>query len=188
MNINYHQPLGVIDQETHRYLSLTKAYPQRHFLCDSCGVEYQSATFYSLAYHESELPYALIYCENCLQATSAGQKRCQLELKKNLNQKIMPNISKPKKIKKTKKLTNLPAKLKSPKSSPVDYYNCLLVKAQNDWLDPATGKKKKIAACCKDCKVNAPVLNKQRQQEINKLVVSYHQVGESLKKLLKPLK
>jgi hypothetical protein len=31
-------------------------------------------------------------------------------------------------------------------------------------------------------------LNKQRQQEINKLVISYHQVGESLKKLLKPIK
>ena len=48
----------------------------------------------------------------------------------------MPNIrKKPKtqtKSKKTKKLTNLPTKLKSTKTSPVDYYNCLLLKAQND--------------------------------------------------------
>jgi hypothetical protein len=47
----------------------------------------------------------------------------------------MPNIDKIKKTKtkkKSKKLTNLPAKLKSAKSSPVDYYNCLLTKAQND--------------------------------------------------------
>jgi len=77
MTINYDQPLGVIDKETHRYLSLTKAYPQRHFICDSCGVEYQSATFYSLAYHESELLYGRVYCESCLKSTSAGRKRCQ---------------------------------------------------------------------------------------------------------------
>ena len=191
MTINYHQPLGVIDKQTHCHLALTKAYPQKHFLCDSCGVEYQSATFYSLAYHESELPYARVYCENCLQATSAGQKRCQLELKKNPNQKIMPNTSKIRKTKKATKVakskltkkTNLPTK-----SSPVDYYNCLLVKAQNDWLDPATGKKKKIAACCKDCKVQAPKVNQIRNSEISKLITSYHQVGESLKKLLKPIK
>ena len=100
----------------------------------------------------------------------------------------MPRIEKPKKIKKTKKLTNLPTKLKSPKPSPIDYYNCLLVKAQNDWLDPATGKKKKITQCCKDCKVQAPKVNQIRNSEISKLITSYHQVGESLKKLLKPIK
>jgi hypothetical protein len=100
----------------------------------------------------------------------------------------MPNLNKIRKKSKTKKLTNLPVKTKTTKaSSPVDYYNCLLTQAQNDWRDSA-GQKKKITSCCKDCKVNAPVLNRQRQQEINKLVVSYHQVGESLKKLLKPLK
>ena len=181
MNINYDQPLGVIDKQTHRYLSLTKAYSQRHFICDSCGIEYQSATFYSLAYHESELPYVRVYCENCLQATPAGRQR----LSSNLNQKIMPKIEKTKI--KSKKLTNLPLKTKSTKPSPIDYYHCLLTKAQNDWRD-SSGNKKKITACCKDCKVNAPVLNKQRQQEINKLVISYHQVGESLKKLLKPIK
>jgi len=191
MTINYDQPLGVIDKETHRYLSLTKAYPQRHFLCDSCGVEYQSATFYSLAYHESELPYARVYCENCLKSTSAGRKRCQRE---NTSKKTMPKIDKLKKTKKkpkSKKLTNLPLptkKIKRVKSSPVDYYNCLLLKAQNDWTDPTTGKKKKITACCSDCKTNAPAVNQIRTQEINKLITSYHQVGESLKKLLKPIK
>jgi hypothetical protein len=43
----------------------------------------------------------------------------------------MPKIDKPKK-KKIIKLTNLPIKTKSAKPSPVDYYNCLLVKAQQD--------------------------------------------------------
>ena len=103
----------------------------------------------------------------------------------------MPRIEKTKKQSKktkTKKLTNLPTKLKPTKHSPVDYYNCLLLKAQNDWTDPTTGKKKKISACCKDCKVNAPQVNKNRTQEISKLITSYHQVGESLKKLLKPIK
>ena len=101
----------------------------------------------------------------------------------------MPRIEKTKKkIKKTKKLTNLPTKVKKSKSSPIDYYNCLLTKAQNDWLDPVTGKKKKITTCCKDCKTNAPALNKARGQELNKLVAAYHQLGDSLSKLLKPLK
>ena len=100
----------------------------------------------------------------------------------------MPNLLKPKKIKKTKKLTNLPAKIKSSKTSATDYYNCLLTKAQQDWFDPTTGKKKKISACCKECKVNAPKINQIRTQEITKLITSYHQVGESLKRLLKPIK
>lgn len=55
-------------------------------------------------------------------------------------------------------------------------------------MDAATGKKTKITQCCKDCKVNAPQVNKNRTQEISKLITAYHQVGESLKKLLKPLK
>ena len=195
MNINYEQPLGVIDKQTHHYLSLTKSYPQRHFLCDSCGVEYQSATFYSLAYHESELPYKRVYCENCLKATPAGQKRCQLETKKNPNQKTMPKIEKAKKKKAPKPVTkptkklSLPTlkKTKSTKPSPVDYYNCLLTKAQTDWYDPTTGQKSKITACCKDCKLNAPKLQAVRTQEVQKLITSYQQVGESLKKLLKPI-
>ena len=100
----------------------------------------------------------------------------------------MPNLLKPKKIKKTKKLTNLPTKIKSTKSSSVDYYNCLLTKAQNGWFDSTTGKKHKITACCKDCKVNAPKVNQIRNSEISKLITSYHQVGECLKRLLKPIK
>ena len=97
----------------------------------------------------------------------------------------MPKINKPKK-------KNLPVAIKTTKkrnkNSPVDYYNCLLTQAQQDWSDPATGKKKPVTACCKECKLNAPKLNEQRKQEVKKLVVAYHQVGASLKKLLQPLK
>ena len=106
----------------------------------------------------------------------------------------MPNISnikkKPKtptKSKKTKKPTNLPVRTKAPKSSPVDYYNCLLSSAQQGWHDPATGQKQKITACCKKCKANAPALASQRTNEINKLITSYRQVGDSLTKLLQPI-
>ena len=106
----------------------------------------------------------------------------------------MPNISKikKKKVSKTKKLTNLPTLTKKTtkrvKTSPVDYYNCLLTQAQANWYDPTTGTKQKITACCKNCKMNAPSLNKQREQELNKLITSYQQVGASLAKLLKPIK
>jgi len=55
-------------------------------------------------------------------------------------------------------------------------------------MDPTTGQKKKITACCSYCKTKAPILNQQRQQELNKLITSYRQVGDSLSKLLKPLK
>jgi hypothetical protein len=55
-------------------------------------------------------------------------------------------------------------------------------------MDPATGKKKKITACCSNCKTKAPQLNQIRTQEISQLITAYHQVGESLKKLLKPIK
>jgi hypothetical protein len=101
----------------------------------------------------------------------------------------MPNIIKPKK--KTKKKINLPTPAKTPKkikTSPIDYYNCLLTSAQQNWQDPKTGKKKKITACCSDCKLNAPAITSQRTQEIKKLVVSYKQVGDSLAKLLQPIK
>ena len=101
----------------------------------------------------------------------------------------MPRIEKTKKkLKKTKKLTNLPTKVKKTKPSPIEYYNCLLTKAQSDWVDPATGKKKKITTCCSDCKTKAPALNRLREQELTKLVTAYRQVGDSLSKLLKPLK
>ena len=93
------------------------------------------------------------------------------------------------KIEKVKK--NLPVVLKTtkprPKKDPVSYYHCLLTKAQTGWKD-ATGAKKKITACCKECKLNAPALNEQRSLELKKLITSYQQVGESLKKLLKPIK
>ena len=100
----------------------------------------------------------------------------------------MPKIEKTKKKKKTK----LPIKVKTTKTkkikhSPVGYYNCLLAQAQNDWFDPSTGQKKKITDCCKSCKTNAPILNQQRQAELEKLIGSYRQVGESLSKLLKPI-
>ena len=100
--------------------------------------------------------------------------------KKTLKKKVKK--TKPQLTKPTKK-TNLPTK-----HSPIDYYNFLLTKAQNDWYDPNLGKKQKITACCKDCKVNAQVLNKSREQEIRKLVTSYQRVGDSLRKLLKPIK
>lgn len=105
----------------------------------------------------------------------------------------MPNIIKDKPKKKfIRKKTPLtvpkprPAP-KSTKSSTPDYYHCLLNYANQNWHSPLTGQKQKITACCKDCKMNAPVLNHQRDKELVKLISSYKQVGESLKKLLKPL-
>ena len=96
------------------------------------------------------------------------------------------------KIKKTTQKNLLPVvkttqKTKKPRASSIDYYNCLLTQAQQDWYDPTTGKKKKITACCKECKVQAPALNKSRTQELTKLITAYQQVGNSLKKLLKPI-
>jgi len=111
----------------------------------------------------------------------------------------MPKIAKPQKIKKTKKVaklvaskptkkTNLPVAPKSSKrKSTPEYYQCLLTQAQQNWRNPSTGKKKPITACCKECKTNAPKLVAQRGQEIKKLITSYQQVGDSLKRLLQPL-
>ena len=96
--------------------------------------------------------------------------------KKNKNQVIVVPTRK-KTTPKTKKI----------KTSPVAYYNCLLASAQNNWFDPVLGKKQKITACCKKCKLNAPAVNQTRNQEIKKLIISYQQVGDSLKKLLQPL-
>lgn len=96
----------------------------------------------------------------------------------------------PRKVAKPKKtsLAVVPS-LKSPrtKHSTPDYYNCLLTYANQGWHHPITGEKKRITACCKDCKTNAPALNNQREKELVKLITSYQQVGDSLKKLLKPL-
>jgi len=115
----------------------------------------------------------------------------------------MPRIEKPKsKVKKTtaRKITPLTlptpktSKL-SPKSSPTAYYNCLLTYANQNWHHPVTGQKKKITACCRDCKLNAPALNSEKDKELVKLITSYKQVGDShkqigasLAKLLKPIK
>ena len=106
----------------------------------------------------------------------------------------MPNISKIKKktTKSSQKLLPVAFKTTKKKSSkikpsPISYYNCLLTSAQSGWYDPVTGKKKKITSCCKDCKMNAPILNQQRNLELKKLLTSYQQVGDSLKKLLKPI-
>jgi hypothetical protein len=104
----------------------------------------------------------------------------------------MPKINRTKKVlKKTKKPTNLPTPFKNTpsktKSSPVDYYNCLLNYSQQGFYDATKGKKLKIHACCRKCKEQAPSLNNIRSQELKKLITSYQQVGESLKKLLKPI-
>jgi len=165
MTTNYDQPLGGIDKETLRYLSLTKVYPRRHFCCDSCGVEYQSATFYTLAYHESELPYARVYCEKCLSQTPTGQKRCQLEIKKNMNKK---KIKPTKKVK--KKTTNLPTKPKLTKSTH-DYYCCCAEKTKQ-----GIPKGTKITQLTQHCKNNAGqvVLAKQKARETEKKKILEH--------------
>ena len=88
----------------------------------------------------------------------------------------------------SKKLVPKTKSAKKTKTPSIDYYNCLLTASQNNWFDPTTGKKQKITQCCKNCKLNAPSLNKRRTEEVKKLIVSYHQVGDSLKKLLQPIK
>ena len=100
--------------------------------------------------------------------------------KKNKNQVIVAPTGK-KTIAKTKST-------KKSKPSPVDYYNCLLTSAQQGWYDPETGQKKKITACCSDCKHNAPTLNKQRTEAIQNWITSYQQLGESFAKLIRPIK
>ena len=112
-----------------------------------------------------------------------------IKSKKTLSPKVKKKTT-PKKVVKQKKtaLAVVPS-LKSPrtKHSALDYYNCLLTYANQGWHHPVTGEKKRITACCKDCKTNAPSLNSQREKELVKLITSYQQVGDSLKKLLKPL-
>jgi len=179
MTTNYDQPLGTIDQETRRYLHLTKKYPHRHFLCDSCGQEYQSAPFYSLAAHESQLPYARVYCESCLKATPAGQKRLKKE-KGGVYSELLPTKNmKNTKLKKTKQVKNtnrtksaltLPTtlsikpKTKSPTTTKTKlYYRCM----------NACCKGKNITRVARECRTNAPALlainAKQRNQEINQI-------------------
>jgi|SRR2546421_389924 len=103
-------------------------------------------------------------------------------------------MTKPKKTKNqiivvpTGKTTLKTKSIKKTKTPSIDYYNCLLTSAQNNWFDPVTGKKQKVTTCCKNCKLNAPALSQQRTQEVKKLILSYHQVGDSLKELLQPIK
>jgi len=112
----------------------------------------------------------------------------------------MPKLNQPQKVKKTNKKVaklvaskstkkpNLPIATKPTKrKSTPEYYQCLLTQAQSNWFDPVLGKKKKITACCKECKTNAPKLLAQRAQQIQKLITSYQQVGDSLKRLLQPI-
>jgi hypothetical protein len=109
-------------------------------------------------------------------------------------QKKHPDQINQKNMKKTKIIvvpTTRNTSTKSPrstkiKSSPIDYYNCLMNYAQAGFYD-AEGKQK-IHSCCKKCKLNAPTLNNQRDKELVTLIKSYKQVGDSLAKLLKPLK
>lgn len=106
----------------------------------------------------------------------------------------MPQIIKklsPKK-KTSKKTTKLALKKSLTKvakksHSPIDYYSCLMNYSQQGFYDEKEGKKLKIHACCKKCKLSAPSLNNQRDKELVKLISSYKQVGDSLAKLLKPL-
>ena len=101
----------------------------------------------------------------------------------------MPRITKnnlPKKVKSNKSRPKKSSSRSKTKHSPIDYYNCLLTYANQNWHDKG-GTKKKITACCKDCKMHAPVLRKQRDQEIQKAVNAYKEMGESLTKLLKPI-
>jgi hypothetical protein len=177
---NYNQPLGSIDKETHRYLALTKAYPNRHFCCDSCGSEYQSATFYSLAYHESQLPYARVYCEKCLKTTSAGQKRCQREINESMKKKKINKTKQVKLIaKKNQKLKNPNLPTKTKKQNTLAYYNCLVEKIANP-----NKAKAKITHLAHHCKCNksqvAQVQAKHKQQLIQKLAQNYKAFGESL--------
>lgn len=99
--------------------------------------------------------------------------------KKTLSPKVKPK-------KKPSKTLTLTRTTPRSKPSPTDYYNCLLNYSQQGFYDES-GKKLKIHACCKKCKLLAPSLNSQRDKELVKLISSYQQVGDSLKKLLRPL-
>ena len=77
-----------------------------------------------------------------------------------------------------KKLTeNLPAKLPRNPHHAEGYYQCLCQASQ-------AGLKGSITKLTKQCKINSPAVLQTRQQEIAKIMSSYHQIGESLAKLL----
>ena len=98
----------------------------------------------------------------------------------------MPRIDKAKKLKKAKRklvpqATKPTKKLTLPKKNPSAYYGCLYEQAQ-------AGFPNKITACCQKCKHQGTALAALRNQEIKTLVTAYQQVGQSLKKLLQPIK
>ena len=186
MTTNDDPPLGQIDQGTTRYLHLTKSWPNRHFSCDSCGQEYQSATFYSLATSEEhELPYYRVYCENCLKKTPAGRTRLQPQL--NQNPKDMPKKSNqikknhlPTKLK-PKKLPTKITKTNPPKSTH-DYYCCCAEKSKQGLQGT------KITQLTSHCKQNAKnlalVKQQARDQEKKKILANWKQIGASLGKII----
>ena len=96
----------------------------------------------------------------------------------------MPKIEKPKKIKKTKKLTNLPLATKSNKSkSPHDYYCCCAEKTKS-----GLPKGTKITQLTSHCKNQAGSIAKTKQQlretEKKKILASWKQIGVSLGKII----
>ena len=74
------------------------------------------------------------------------------KIKKTKNQVIVVGSTTAKTEKKTKKTARI-------KPNPVDYYACLTGMAQ-------AGFPGKISACCRSCRNSTPVLNNQRQQEL----------------------
>jgi hypothetical protein len=100
--------------------SLFHSYPHRNFACSRCQEQFTNQTLYSVVTNPVKIPYYSKYCWAC----------AAYYLKKN-NQ-AMPKLNKMKKKPKTKKLTNLPTKMKKTKTNSIEYYNCLLTKAQND--------------------------------------------------------
>ena len=93
----------------------------------------------------------------------------------------MPNLSKPKKIKKTKK-SNLPVKSKSTKSTH-DYYCCCAEKTKQ-----GIPKGTKITQLTAHCKNQASSIAKAKQQlretEKKKIVEHWKQIGVSLGRII----
>jgi hypothetical protein len=186
MPSSYDQPLGCIDQETARHLLLTKSYPQRQFNCDSCGSHYQSATFYTLAYHESELPYARVYCENCLKQLPTGSQRLKQE--KN----TMPKINKPQKTqtkkstKKAKKTVSRALTKTKPAKNPAAYFECMSACCQKGI------KPKKITQVAQECKHNALTINAKmsavKAKAAQKIKTGYETMGKGLAELIEASK
>lgn len=181
--LNYDRPIGCIDKGTLRYMALTKVYPDRHFRCDSCGQEYQQATFYSLAYNEIELPYKRTYCEKCLSRTLAGRIRLAKNEEEKKEKLMTKKLTKNTKTKKTISLPNIspahsPAKKTKGKNT-TEYYQCLADSWGTD----------KITACCQKCSKDAPALlaqkAEQKAKEIALIKKSWEQIGMSLMKLVK---